>query len=148
MALNTDKLFRTTAVIALALGLTTLTACGGTDTPAPSTPAAEQSTPAAETETETADVDDTAVEADLTAAFDAVTQAVADYPDAQQIVLSTSATEPSFAYGALELPFTPSDATSKLTQAVAVKGGEFVISATSAASGIVYTIDQTGAITQ
>lgn len=92
------------------------------------------------------DVDDSAVEADLVAAQEAVAAALVDYPDAAQVVLSDSVTEVTFAYGAVQVPFSASDATESITGTVTISDGAYSISATSAASGTEYTIDQDGTI--
>jgi hypothetical protein len=64
------------------------------------------------------------------------------------VVLSPTASERSFVYGSVEVPFTPSDATDDLTSSVTVSEGKYRISGTSADSGTTYTIDQDGEISE
>lgn len=124
-----------------------LAGCAGdasTPAPSPSSPAATSE----ESEAPSEPVDDSAVEADLVAALAVVQEALVSFPDAAQVVLSDSVTELTFAYGAVQAPYSHSEATEKVTGTVTITGGAFEISATSAGSGIVYTIDQDGTITQ
>jgi hypothetical protein len=89
-----------------------------------------------------------AVETDLRDAAAVVDEAMADYPNAASVVLSPTADERTFVYGAVEVPFTPSDATEDLTSSVTVSEGKYTISGTSADSGTTYTIDQDGEISE
>jgi hypothetical protein len=148
---NSTKEIVLRGVLVLATGslLTLLAACGTTTVDA-DTPTETTSSSSATEEPQAdagAEADDSAVTADLEAAAAAVSEAIVSYPDAAQIVLSSSVTELTFAYGAAQVPFIPSDATKKISGTVTIADdGSFEISATADESGNEYTINQAGEI--
>jgi hypothetical protein len=141
---------RAGVLITLGFAATLLAGCGsdGGD----SAPADAESSSSTEAESNDSGSDagavDAAVQEDLEAAVAAINEAIPDFPDAAQFVLSSTATEASFVYGAVEVPYTPSEATTDVTGTVNVSDGAFEISGTSAESGTVYTINQDGEITE
>lgn len=118
-----------------------LTACGSDDdtTTGSSTSAAAEGAEAA------ADVD---VADDLETARTAVADALAEDDSWNQIMLASDVKAPTVKYGMLVVPFTPSDAASRVTGTVAIEDGAFVIEADSEATGQTWQIDQDGIITE
>lgn len=136
------------AIVATAAALFLLTACSSTGDAAPTTSAstsASASAPAASAPA--SDVDDSAIEADLTAAGAVVDTAIAEYPEATQVILTTTEGPMDIQYGAVSAYFVPSAATEDVTGTVSINAGAYTISGTSAESGITYTIDETGTVT-
>lgn len=118
-----------------------LTACGSDDdaSSGSSTSAAAEGAEAA------ADVD---VAEDLETARTAVADALAEDDSWSQIMLASDVKAPTVKYGMLVVPFTPSDAASRVTGTVAIEDGAFVIEADSEATGQTWQIDQDGTITE
>lgn len=118
-----------------------LTACGSDDDAS-----AGSSTSAAADSAETAaDVD---VADDLETARTAVVEALAEDDSWNQIMLASDVKAPTVKYGMLVVPFTPSEAASRVTGTVTIEDGAFVIEADSEATGQTWQIDQDGTITE
>lgn len=143
MSVSTTPIHLRFAAVALAAGLALpLGACNGSGESTTSGSSEVAQGPSASSS------DDAAVEADLVGMADAVNAALAEYEGATQLTLSESATEVAFLYGTIEVPVTVSEATADYSDAVTVTDGTYQIIATSAASGITYSIDQDGTITE
>lgn len=85
---------------------------------------------------------------DLQTARQAVLDALAD-DDWAKVMLADDVEGPTVKYGLMVMPFTASDAASRVTGTVTIEeGGQFVIEAESAATGETWQIDQDGNITQ
>lgn len=91
---------------------------------------------------------DVDVTADLNAARTAVTDALAEDSSWGQIMLASDVKAPTVKYGMLVVPFTPTEAASRVTGTVTITDGKFVIEADSAATDKTWVIDQDGAITE
>lgn len=117
-----------------------LTACGSDDDATTGT-----STSAEGSDVAAADVD---VADDLETARTAVADALAEDDSWNQIMLASDVKAPTVKYGMLVVPFTPSDAASRVTGTVAIEDGAFVIEADSEATGQTWQIDQDGTITE
>lgn len=115
-------------------GVFGLTACGSDDSGSGSS-SAEQ----------TADVD---VATDLENARTAVADALAEDDSWAQIMLASDVKAPTVKYGLLVVPYTFSDAASRVQGTVDIKDGKYTIEADSAATGDTYQIDQDGKITK
>jgi len=135
---NEGKFRTTKTLMVLGLGVAVLAGCSSGE----EAPTGEPS------ETVGAVGEDSAVQEDLREAGTTVSEALVDYPDVTQVVLSDAANQATLIYGALEVPFEASEATTELTRTVEiVDGGNFVIEAESAASGETWAIDQDGNVT-
>jgi len=88
------------------------------------------------------------VATDLETARQAVLDALADDPNWTQVMLAGDVEQPTQKYGLLVMPFVISDAASRVTGTVAIDGGDFVIEADSAETGLTWQIDQDGNITE
>ena len=64
----------------------------------------------------------------------------------EQIMLADDVPSPEMKYGLLVVPFFPSDLTLRHTRTVDISGGNFVVQITSAATNIIWSIDQDGII--
>lgn len=115
-------------------GVFGLTACGSDDSGSGSS-SAEQ----------TADID---VATDLENARTAVADALAEDDSWAQIMLASDVKAPTVKYGLLVVPYTFSDAASRVQGTVDIKDGKYTIEADSAATGDTYQIDQDGKITK
>lgn len=91
---------------------------------------------------------DVDVTADLNAARTAVTDALAEDSSWGQIMLASDVKAPTVKYGMLVVPFTPTEAASRVTGTVTITEGKFVIEADSAATDKTWVIDQDGVITE
>lgn len=115
-----------------------LAACGsddsGSDTPSAN---ASESTPV--------EVD---VTEDLQNARTAVADALAEDDSWGQIMLASDVKAPTVKYGMLVVPYTSSDAASRVQGTVTITDGKYTIEADSAASGQTWQIDQDGTITE
>lgn len=135
-----------TTGLGLALAATLgLTACGSDDGEATTSSAsATTAAPDAAGDAAPADVD---VAADLEAARTAVVDALAEDDSWGQIMLASDVKAPTVKYGMLVVPYTPSDAASRVQGTVTITDGAFTIDADSAATGETWVIDQDGTIT-
>lgn len=128
-------------VLATGLGLVValtgafgLTACssddGGSDTPAGQSQ---------ETESDIA--------TDLEAARTAVADALAEDDSWAQIMLASDVKSPTVKYGLLVVPYSFSEAASRIQGTINIEDGKFTIDGDSAATGETWQIDQDGTIT-
>jgi hypothetical protein len=92
----------------------------------------------------TADVD---VADDLENARQAVLEALED-DDWDQVMLASDVDSPTVKYGLLVMPYTHSDAASRVQGTITVDDGAFTIEADSAESDRTWQIDQDGTITE
>lgn len=95
--------------------------------------------------TDTADVD---VAEDLENARQAVADALADDDSWDQIMLASDVDSPTVKYGLLVVPYSFSDAASRVQGTVTIDDGEYTIEADSAADDRTWQIDQDGTITE
>ena len=121
-------------LIALA-GTFGLTACGSDDSGSGGDAA----------EIETQDVD---VAEDLENARTAVADALAEDDSWGQIMLASDVQAPTVKYGLLVVPYSFSDAASRVQGTITIENGEYSIDADSAATGQTWQIDQDGTITE
>jgi hypothetical protein len=129
-----SRTLSTTVGLAVALtGAFGLAACGGSDDGGGSAA------------TDTADVD---VAEDLENARQAVADALADDDSWDQIMLASDVDSPTVKYGLLVVPYSFSDATSRVQGTVTIDDGEYTIEADSAADDRTWQIDQDGTITE
>lgn len=118
-----------------------LAACGSDDS---GSSTSSESTTAAGEDTAAADVD---VAEDLENARTAVADALAEDDSWGQIMLASDVKAPTVKYGMLVVPYTASDAASRVQGTVTITDGAFTIDADSAATGDTWIIDQDGTIT-
>lgn len=130
------KILTTGLGITLALtGVFGLTACGSDDNGGGTT-AGEQ----AASESDIAE--------DLENARTAVADALAEDDSWAQIMLASDVTAPTVKYGLLVVPYSFSDAASRIQGTVNIDGGKFTIDGDSAATGQTWVIDQDGNISE
>lgn len=141
-----NKILTTGLGLALAVTATFgLAACGSDDSEATGSSASATTAGSdAAADEAPADVD---VAADLEAARTAVVDALAEDDSWGQIMLASDVKAPTVKYGMLVVPYTPSDAASRVQGTVTITDGAFTIDADSAATGDTWVIDQDGAIT-
>ena len=137
-----------TRSLGLAIAVTAtfgLAACGSDDSSSTES-SASATTAAADggSDTAAADVD---VAEDLEAARTAVADALAEDDSWGQIMLASDVKAPTVKYGMLVVPYTPSDAASRVQGTVTITDGAYTIDADSAATGETWVIDQDGTIT-
>lgn len=132
-------------IIATGLGLLVavsgafgLTACSSDD----SSSSGGSTTAAADNKAADCDITE-----DLKAAQKAVADALAEDSSWAQIMLANDVKAPTVKYGLLVVPYTHSDAASKVQGTIAITDGKFTIEGTSAATSKVWVIDQDGKIT-
>ena len=94
---------------------------------------------------DTADVD---VAEDLENARQAVADALADDDSWDQIMLASDVDSPTVKYGLLVVPYSFSDAASRVQGTVTIDDGAYTIEADSAADDRTWQIDQDGTITE
>lgn len=124
----------TTVGLAVALtGAFGLAACGSDDGGGDSSVA------------DTADVD---VAEDLENARQAVADALADDDSWDQIMLASDVDSPTVKYGLLVVPYSFSDAASRVQGTITIDDGSYTIDADSAADDRTWQIDQDGTITE
>lgn len=115
-----------------------LAACSGDDTTSETTSeSSAESTPV--------DVD---VAEDLKNAQTAVSDALAEDDSWGQIMLASDVKAPTVKYGMLVVPYTASDAASRVQGTVTITDGAYLIEADSAETGLTWQIDQDGTITE
>lgn len=85
---------------------------------------------------------------DLENARTAVADALAEDDSWAQIMLASDVSAPTVKYGLLVVPYTYSDAASRIQGTVNIDGGEYTIDGDSAATGQTWQIDQDGNITE
>jgi hypothetical protein len=123
--------------IAVALtGVFGLTACGSDDSGSGGSSAGEQ----AASESDIAE--------DLENARTAVADALAEDDSWAQIMLASDVTAPTVKYGLLVVPYTYSEAASRIQGTVNIDGGKYTIDGDSAETGQTWQIDQDGTITE
>lgn len=123
--------------IAVALtGVFGLTACGSDDSGSGGSSAGEQ----AASESDIAE--------DLENARTAVADALAEDDSWAQIMLASDVTAPTVKYGLLVVPYTFSEAASRIQGTVNIDGGKYTIDGDSAETGQTWQIDQDGTITE
>lgn len=122
--------------VGLAVALTGafgLAACGGSDDGGGSSVS------------DTAEVD---VAEDLENARQAVADALADDDSWDQIMLASDVDSPTVKYGLLVVPYSFSDAASRVQGTITIDDGNYTIDADSAADDRTWQIDQDGTITE
>ncbi|MBB1511745.1 hypothetical protein H5399_03890 [Tessaracoccus sp. MC1627] len=133
--MKTNKILTTGLGLLIALtGVFGVTACSG-DNGAGS---ASQSSQA------TQNID---VAEDLENARQTVLEALED-DDWAQVMLASDVDAPTVKYGLLVMPYTYSEATSRVQGTIEIDGDKFTIEADSAATGQTWKIDQDGTITE
>ncbi|MHA6510395.1 hypothetical protein [Tessaracoccus sp. Y1736] len=68
--------------------------------------------------------------------------------DWAQVMLASDVDAPTVKYGLLVMPYTYSEATSRVQGTIEIDGGDFTIEADSAETGKTWQIDQDGTITE
>ncbi|WP_454049785.1 hypothetical protein [Cellulomonas sp. Marseille-Q8402] len=96
-------------------------------------------------ESQTQDVD---IAEDLENARTAVADALAEDDSWAQVMLASDVTAPTVKYGLLVVPYTFSDAASRIQGTIDIDGGSYTIEGDSAATGQTWQIDQDGTITE
>ncbi|AQX15421.1 hypothetical protein BCR15_03890 [Tessaracoccus lapidicaptus] len=133
--MNTNKILTTGLGLLIALtGALGVTACSSDNGAGTAT----QSSQAA------ASVD---VAEDLENARLTVLEALED-DDWAQVMLASDVDAPTVKYGLLVMPYTYSEATSRVQGTIEIDGGDFTIEADSAETGKTWQIDQDGNITE
>lgn len=134
--MTTNKMLTTGLGLLIALtGALGVTACSGdTGTSASQSTAADAAA--------TVDVAEDLENARLT-----VLEALED-DDWAQVMLASDVDAPTVKYGLLVMPYTYSDATSRVQGTIEIDGDKFTIEADSAATGQTWQIDQDGTITE
>ena len=122
-------------VVVALTGVFGLTACAGDDGSG-GTSAGEQ----AASESDIAE--------DLENARTAVADALAEDDSWAQIMLASDVTAPTVKYGLLVVPYTYSEAASRIQGTVTIDGGSYTIDGDSAETGQTWQIDQDGTITE
>ncbi|WHP16875.1 hypothetical protein [Cellulomonas sp. ES6] len=85
---------------------------------------------------------------DLENARKAVADALAEDDSWAQIMLASDVQAPTVKYGLLVVPYTYSDAASRIQGTITIDGGKYTIDGDSAATGQTWQIDQDGTITE
>ena len=123
-------------VVVALTGVFGLTACGSDDSGSGGTSAGEQ----AASESDIAE--------DLENARTAVADALAEDDSWAQIMLASDVSAPTVKYGLLVVPYTPSEAASRIQGTENIDGGKYTIDGDSADTGKTWQIDQDGTITE
>ena len=121
-----------------ATGVFGLTACGSDDNAS-----GNESGNAAESAPADVDIAD-----DLKNARTAVADALAEDDSWGQIMLASDVKAPTVKYGMLVVPYSYSEATSRVQGTVTITDGKYTIDADSAATDKTWQIDQDGTITE
>ncbi|NTW41712.1 MAG: hypothetical protein HGA44_17840 [Cellulomonadaceae bacterium] len=133
--MKSNKVLSTSLGLMIAVtGAFGLTACGSDDS---GTGTSSESTQAAVDVTE-----------DLENARTAVADALAEDDSWAQIMLASDVEAPTVKYGLLVVPYSFSDAASRVQGTVTITDGDYTIEADSAATGLTWQIDQDGTITE
>lgn len=122
-------------VVALT-GVFGLTACGGSDDNGGGSSSGEQ----AASESDIAE--------DLENARTAVADALAEDDSWAQIMLASDVQAPTVKYGLLVVPYSYSEAASRIQGTINIDGGKYTIDGDSAETGQTWQIDQDGNITE
>lgn len=85
---------------------------------------------------------------DLENARKAVADALAEDDSWAQIMLASDVQAPTVKYGLLVVPYSYSDAASRIQGTINIDGGKYTIDGDSAATGQTWQIDQDGTITE
>jgi hypothetical protein len=132
-----NKVLTTGLGIAVALtGVFGLTACGSSDDSSSGSSAGSEA--ASESD----------ITEDLQNARTAVADALAEDDSWAQVMLASDVTAPTVKYGLLVVPYTFSDAASRIQGTINIDGGKYTIDGDSAATGLTWQIDQDGNITE
>jgi len=123
-------------VVVALTGVFGLTACGSDDSGSGGSSAGEQ----AASESDIAE--------DLENARTAVADALAEDDSWAQIMLASDVSAPTVKYGLLVVPYTFSEAASRIQGTVNIDGGKYTIDGDSAETGQTWQIDQDGTITE
>ncbi|NHT18501.1 hypothetical protein [Cellulomonas sp. IC4_254] len=123
-------------VVVALTGVFGLTACGSDDSGSGGSSAGEQ----AASESDIAE--------DLENARTAVADALAEDDSWAQIMLASDVTAPTVKYGLLVVPYTYSEAASRIQGTVNIEDGKYTIDGDSAETGQTWQIDQDGTITE
>lgn len=91
---------------------------------------------------------DVDVAEDLENARTAVADALAEDDSWAQIMLASDVEAPTVKYGLLVVPYSFSDAASRVQGTITITDGEYTIEADSAATGATWQIDQDGTLTE
>ncbi|MBN8882148.1 hypothetical protein EDD28_1455 [Salana multivorans] len=140
--MNTKRLLSSVAGLALvAGGAFGLAACGGDSnggTTGGDGGSSEDAPAASESD----------IAEDLQNARQAVLDALAEDDSWSQIMLASDVKAPTVKYGLLVVPYSFSEAASRIQSTVDIKDGKFTIDGDSAATGQTWVIDQDGNITE
>lgn len=132
-----NKVLTTGLGIAVALiGVFGLTACGSSDDSGSGSSAGSEA--ASESD----------ITEDLENARTAVADALAEDDSWAQVMLASDVTAPTVKYGLLVVPYTFSDAASRIQGTINIEDGKYTIDGDSAATGLTWQIDQDGTITE
>lgn len=132
-----NKVLTSALGVAVALtGVVGLTACGSDDSGSGGSSAGAQ----AASESDIAE--------DLENARAAVADALAEDDSWAQIMLASDVTAPTVKYGLLVVPYTFSEAASRIQGTVTIDDGSYTIDGDSAETGQTWQIDQDGTITE
>ena len=123
-------------VVVALTGVFGLTACGSDDSGSGGTSAGDQA--AAESD----------IAEDLENARTAVADALAEDDSWTQIMLASDVSAPTVKYGLLVVPYTYSEAASRIQGTINIDGGKYTIDGDSAETGQTWQIDQDGTITE
>lgn len=82
--------------------------------------------------------------ADLTEGVKIVNDQIAEVGGMTQIMLASDVEQPTQKYGMWVMPFYPSDAVEKYISTIQIDEGNFVVTATSAETGVEWQMDQDG----
>ncbi|WP_029069056.1 hypothetical protein [Jonesia quinghaiensis] len=141
--------FSIAAAIATA-GALGLTACGDSDAEQDATTSSTQSTQGEGSGDAAGDNAEESAEfiADLEEGVKIINDQLAEIGTAPQIMLASDVQSPTQKYGMWVMPYYPSEAVEKYMSTVQVEDGKFVVTATSAATGKVWTMDQDGNVAE
>ncbi|MBO9568784.1 MAG: hypothetical protein J7503_08150 [Cellulomonas iranensis] len=123
-------------LLVAATGVFGLAACGNDD-------GGSQDTGTSDSAAAEVDVKD-----DLENARKAVADALAEDDSWAQIMLASDVDAPTVKYGLLVVPYSYSDAASRVQGTITITDGKYTIDADSAATGDTWRIDQDGKITE
>jgi hypothetical protein len=123
-------------VVVALTGVFGLTACGGSDDNGGGSSSGEQ----AASESDIAE--------DLENARTAVADALAEDDSWAQIMLASDVQAPTVKYGLLVVPYSYSEAASRIQGTINIDGGKYTIDGDSAETGQTWQIDQDGNITE
>lgn len=141
--MNTKRLLSSAAGLALvAGGAFGLAACGG------DSGNTGGSGSGGETSEEAPAASESDISDDLESARQTVLEALADDDSWEQVMLASDVNAPTVKYGLLVMPYSPSEAASRVQSTIEIDGDKFTIEGDSAATGQTWVIDQDGNITE